>query len=164
MQYLEVIFNLNFVISSTFICLWYNFSNQWLSCFCIVVLLLFWIPFQNLLLLLIYFFSHLIQGKLELDCDLDLDGPVSMPQTPAAPVTRPTRSRRRVRIEEENSDEESLSVVPTTHHTVKSRSERASKTAAINKMSSASRSLKIDEINEQEEDSDVTSDDSDASD
>ncbi|QCD98460.1 condensin complex subunit 3 [Vigna unguiculata] len=106
----------------------------------------------------------LILGKLELDCDLDLDGPVSMPQTPAAPVTRPTRSRRRVRIEEENSDEESLSVVPTTHHTVKSRSERASKTAAINKMSSASRSLKIDEINEQEEDSDVTSDDSDASD
>lgn len=129
-------------------------------CFTVV-----WIPFQNLLLLLIYFFSHLIEGKLELDCDLDLDGPVSMPQTPAAPLTRPARSRRRVRIEEESSDEELPSVVPTTHHTVKIRSERASKTAAINKMSSACRSLKIDEMNEQvEEDSDVTSDDSDASD
>lgn len=129
-------------------------------CFAVV-----WIPFQNLLLLLIYFFSHLIEGKLELDCDLDLDGPVSMPQTPAAPLTRPARSRRRVRIEEESSDEELPSVVPTTHHTVKIRSERASKTAAINKMSSACRSLKIDEMNEQvEEDSDVTSDDSDASD
>ncbi|XP_047164694.1 condensin complex subunit 3 [Vigna umbellata] len=108
---------------------------------------------------------NLILGKLELDCDLDLDGPVSMPQTPAAPLTRPARSRRRVRIEEESSDEELPSVVPTTHHTVKIRSERASKTAAINKMSSARRSLKIDEMNEQvEEDSDVTSDDSDASD
>ncbi|ESW35371.1 hypothetical protein PHAVU_001G229600 [Phaseolus vulgaris] len=108
---------------------------------------------------------NLILGKLELDCDLDLDGPVSMPQTPAAPLTRPTRSRRRVRIEEESSDEELPSVVPTTHHTVKSRSVRASKTAAINKMSSAGRSLKIDEMGELvEEDSDVTSDDSCASD
>ncbi|KAK7379230.1 hypothetical protein VNO80_04685 [Phaseolus coccineus] len=108
---------------------------------------------------------NLILGKLELDCDLDLDGPVSMPQTPAAPLTRPTRSRRRVRIEEESSDEELPSVVPTTHHTVKSRSVRASKTAAINKMSSAGRSLKIDEMGELvEEDSDVTSDDSYASD
>jgi len=112
-----------------------------------------------------YFFSHLIEGKLELDCDLDLDGPVSMPQTPAAPLTRPTRTRRRVRIEEESSDEELPSVVPTTHHTVKSRSERASKTAAINKMSSARRSLKVDEMDElEEEDYDVTSDNSDASD
>ncbi|KAG4975099.1 hypothetical protein JHK87_031920 [Glycine soja] len=106
---------------------------------------------------------NLILGKLELDCDLDLNGSVSMPQTPAAPPTRPTRSRRRVRIEEESSDEDSPSAVPTTHHSVISRSQRASKTAAMNKMSSATRSLKIDEMEElEEEESDVTSEASDA--
>ncbi|KAK7305684.1 hypothetical protein VNO77_43593 [Canavalia gladiata] len=103
---------------------------------------------------------NVILGKLEVDCNLDLYGSVVMPQTPAAHSTRPTRSRRRVRIEEDSSDEASPTVVPTTHHTVKSRSQRASKTAAMNKMSSARRSLKIDEIEDEEEDSDMTSDDS----
>ena len=141
-------------------------ANQWLwplsNDF---LLVLFGSPLKtfftsNVFLLILY-----IEGKLELDCDLDLDGSVSMPQTPAAPATRPTRSRRRVRIEEESSDEDSPSVVPTTQHTVQSRSQRASKTAAMKKMSSATRSLKIDEMEElDEEDSDVTAEDYDASD
>ncbi|KAF1894935.1 hypothetical protein Lal_00022429 [Lupinus albus] len=107
---------------------------------------------------------NLILGKLELDLNLDLDSSVTMlPQTPAAPPTRSTR-RRRVRIEEEDSSDEAspASEVPTTHNTVRCRSERASKTAALNKMS-ARRSLKTDEIDETEEqeevDSDVTSED-----
>ncbi|XP_019439490.1 PREDICTED: condensin complex subunit 3 [Lupinus angustifolius] len=111
---------------------------------------------------------NLILGKLEVDFNLDLDNSVAMlPQTPAAPPTRPTR-RRRVRIEEEDSSDEAspASEVPTTHNTVRCRSERASKTAALNKMS-ARRSLKTDEIDETEDqeevDSDVTSEDYDGS-
>ncbi|KAK7301927.1 hypothetical protein RJT34_12804 [Clitoria ternatea] len=112
---------------------------------------------------------NLILGKLELKFNLDLDDSVVMPQTPAAQPTRSTRSRRRVRVEEDSSsDEASPSVVSMSHHTVTSRSQRASKTAAINKMSSACRPQKIDEIEDQEEeeeeeeeDSDVTSDESD---
>nr|KYP75960.1 Condensin complex subunit 3 [Cajanus cajan] len=107
---------------------------------------------------------NLILGKLELECDLDLDASVSMPQTPVAPPAKPARSRRRVRIEEDSSDEGSPSVVPATHNTVKSRTQRASKTAAMTKMSSACRTLKINEMEDLEEDSDVTSEDSDASD
>lgn len=108
-----------------------------------------------------------VEGKLELDFNLDLDGSVEMPQTPCVQPTKPTRSRRRVRIEAESSDEEfsPVSVAPTTHQTVRSRSQRVSKTVAMNKMS-ARRSLKIDEIDEteeQEEESDMTSDDSDES-
>ncbi|XP_061352802.1 uncharacterized protein LOC133297649 [Gastrolobium bilobum] len=105
---------------------------------------------------------NLILGKLELEFNLDLVGSVAMPQTPAAHPTRSTRSRRKVRVAEDSSDEGSpASVVPTTHHTVNSRSQRASKTAAMSKIS-ACRSLKIDEIEElDEEDSDVPSEDSD---
>ncbi|XLS52745.1 hypothetical protein HN51_013422 [Arachis hypogaea] len=106
---------------------------------------------------------NLILGKLEIDFNLDLDGSVAMPQTPAAASTRTRVSRRRVRIEDDDSDEYSPAfAVPATQQTVRSRSQRASKTVAMSKMS-ATRSVRIDEIEEQEEedDSDVTSEDSD---
>lgn len=92
-----------------------------------------------------------------------------MPQTPAArPTTRPARSRRRVRIEQDFSDDDEVSpasVVPTGHHTVKSRSQRASKTAALTKMSSCTApAMENHEIEDElEEESDVTSEDSDES-
>jgi condensin complex subunit 3 len=55
-------------------------------------------------------------------------------------------------------------VVPTTVNTVKGRSQRASKTAAMNKMLSARRSVKTDEIEEEEEEeSNMTSEDSEES-
>lgn len=115
--------------------------------------------------------SYFFEGKLELDFNLDLDVSVAMPQTPAAQPTRATRARRRVRIEEDSSDDEEdsqPSVVPTPVNTVKGRSQRASKTAAMNKMSSAIRSPIIDEFEEQEEEeeeaSNLTSEDSEESD
>ncbi|WJX31033.1 hypothetical protein P8452_19512 [Trifolium repens] len=111
---------------------------------------------------------NLILGKLELDFNLDWDASVEIPQTPAVQRTRATRTRRRVRIEEVSSDDEEedsyASVVPTTVNTVKGRSQRASKTAAMNKMSSARRSVKTDEIEEEEEEeSNMTSEDSEES-
>ncbi|KAJ7964465.1 Condensin complex subunit 3 like [Quillaja saponaria] len=73
--------------------------------------------------------------------------------------TRPTHSTRRVRLEQDSSDEEvsPTSVVPLVHGTVNSRSQRASKTAALTKMT-ATKATTIDEDHE-EEDSEVTSED-----
>lgn len=101
-------------------------------------------------------------GRLELDFKEDLTGSPEKLQTPAPPSTRPTRARRRVRCQDTSSDEETLptSVVPTAPCTVTRRSERASKTAAVVKMT-ANRAVRTneDEIAE-EEDSEVTSDES----
>lgn len=90
-----------------------------------------------------------------LDLDLNLDVAVSMPQTPAPRSTRPSRSRRRIRLEEASSDEEVLSSsVPTVAATISTRSQRASKTAALTKIT-ASRSIRMNA--DDEEGSEVTS-------
>ena len=98
-------------------------------------------------------------GRLELDFKLDLTGSIEMLQTPAPCSTKPTRSKRRVKHQEESSDEESsrTSVVPTNPGTVSRRSERASKTAALTKMT-ANRALRMDEDEIVEEESEMTSD------
>ncbi|XP_024027483.1 condensin complex subunit 3 isoform X2 [Morus notabilis] len=106
--------------------------------------------------------ANLIFGRLELDFNVDLTGSVETLQTPAPPSTRPTRTRRRVRYQETSSDEETspTSVVPATACTVTRRSERASKTAAVAKITAnRGRSMEEDDIAKQE-DSEVTSDES----
>ncbi|XP_050270046.1 uncharacterized protein LOC126714094 isoform X1 [Quercus robur] len=111
--------------------------------------------------------ANLILGRLELDFNLDTNGSVEMLQTPAPRSSRPPRSRRRVRLEEVSSDEEvsPSSVVPTVPGTISMRSQRASKTAALTKMT-ATRSMRIDSYDDEEEEgSEVTSEeDSDESD
>ncbi|KAI9118393.1 hypothetical protein K1719_010725 [Acacia pycnantha] len=110
---------------------------------------------------------NLILGKLEVEFDLDLVGPVAMPQTPATrPTTRATRSRRKVRIEQDSSEDDEVvspaSEVPTTaHRAAYSRSQRASKTAALTKMTASV--LQDHEIEDQKgEQSDVTSEEEDS--
>ncbi|BBG98641.1 ARM repeat superfamily protein [Prunus dulcis] len=80
--------------------------------------------------------ANLIFGRLELDFNMDFNVSVEMPQTPAPCSTKPTRRRKQVRLEEESSDEDSspTSVVPNNLGTVSARSQRASKTAALSKM------------------------------
>ena len=111
--------------------------------------------------------SSCIIGRLELDFNLDTNGSVEMLQTPAPRSSRPPRSRRRVRLEEVSSDDEvsPTSVVPTVPGTISMRSQRASKTAALTKMT-ATRSMRIDSYDDEEEEgSEVTSEeDSDESD
>ncbi|XP_021808720.1 condensin complex subunit 3 isoform X2 [Prunus avium] len=110
--------------------------------------------------------ANLIFGRLELDFNMDFNVSVEMPQTPAPCSTKPTRRRKQVRLEEESSDEDSspTSVVPNNLGTVSARSQRASKTAALSKMT-AKTAFRIDEDDEDEEGSEVTSDeDSDGSD
>ncbi|PQQ01292.1 condensin complex subunit 3 [Prunus yedoensis var. nudiflora] len=110
--------------------------------------------------------ANLIFGRLELDFNMDFNVSVEMPQTPAPCSTKPTRRRKQVRLEEESSDEDSspTSVVPNNLGTVSARSQRASKTAALSKMT-AKTAFGIDEDDEDEEGSEVTSDeDSDGSD
>ncbi|KAL8142120.1 hypothetical protein V2J09_015152 [Rumex salicifolius] len=88
--------------------------------------------------------------------------------TPAPRSTRPTQSRRRVRREEASSDEESspTSVVPMVPPPSSVRSQRASKTAALTKLTaqkSATRAVIEEEedleLSSEEENSDVTSED-----
>lgn len=103
-------------------------------------------------------------GRLELDFNLDVTSSVDMFQTPAPHSTKPTRARRRVTQQEESSDEETstTSVVPDIiPGTVSRRSERASKTAALTKIT-ANRALRMDEDEIAEEDSEVTSDENSA--
>ncbi|XP_039054367.1 condensin complex subunit 3-like isoform X2 [Hibiscus syriacus] len=111
-----------------------------------------------------------IFGKLDLEFNMDFDGSTEVPQTPAPCSTRPNRLRRRVRREEVSSDEENSpdhakSVAPTNPGTIGPRSQRASKTAALSKITS-SRAVRIQEgfDEDNDEDSDVTSEDSHESD
>ncbi|KAL5574585.1 hypothetical protein UlMin_016284 [Ulmus minor] len=105
--------------------------------------------------------ANLIFGRLELDFNLDLTGPVETLQTPAPSSIRPTCARRRVRRQEESSDEESSPTsISNVADTVSRRAERASKTAALTKMTT-NRGFKIDEEDDDEEDeSEVTSEES----
>ncbi|XP_022772037.1 condensin complex subunit 3 [Durio zibethinus] len=111
--------------------------------------------------------AKLIFGKLDLEFNLDVDGSAAVPETPAPCSTRPSRLRRRVRREEVSSDEENSpasvkSVVPTIPSTIGPRSQRASKTAAMTKIT-ASKAARIEEDFDEDEDSDVTSEESDES-
>ena len=110
-------------------------------------------------------------GRLGLDLNLDVDAPVAVPHTPVPCSTRPSRTRRRVRREETSSDEECSpisvnSVPPSASGSRSIRSQRASKTAAMSKITAKAIPTKIDEDDEGEEESSmVTSeDDSDESD
>ncbi|CAI0548280.1 unnamed protein product [Linum tenue] len=118
--------------------------------------------------------ANLILGKLELDFNLDVNVPAAsctIPQTPARP--RPgrgaSRSRRRAKDdEEEMSSEEESSPVSVPVAAGSSRSQRASKTAALTKMMSTANRVATARIEEDDEDegeeSEVTSQDSDDSD
>lgn len=104
--------------------------------------------------------ANLIFGRLELEFNLNSNISAEMPHTPAPCSSRPTRTRRRVRHEEGSSDEDSspTSVVPNSVGPMSARSQRASKTAALTKITTASRAPTIDEDDEEEESSGVTSD------
>ncbi|PIA35919.1 hypothetical protein AQUCO_03400070v1 [Aquilegia coerulea] len=108
--------------------------------------------------------ADLIAGRLELEEPLGMDDLTSELQTPAQRSVRPTRSRRRVRHEEVSSDESetSPSTVLATPSLISTRSQRASKTAALSKMT-AKRDVIIEEEYEedgnQEEVSDLSSED-----
>ncbi|GAV60482.1 Cnd3 domain-containing protein [Cephalotus follicularis] len=110
--------------------------------------------------------ADVIFGSLELDIKLDANESVAVPQTPAPCSARPSRARRKARHEDCSSDEENSStsvqsVVHTAPGTINTRSQRASKTAAITKMT-ANRSSRIEEDEDEEEDgSEVTSEDPD---
>lgn len=108
-------------------------------------------------------------GRLELD--FNLDAQVSVLQTPAPCPTRPTRSRRRVKCDTSSNEEDSPPtsvqyVVPSNPSSISTRSQRASKTAALTKLTAAIIPPKIDEDDiGEEESSEVTSEeDSDESD
>lgn len=103
-------------------------------------------------------------GSLDLDFNLDTSVPAAVPQTPAPCSTRPTRSRRRVKREETSSDEEDShtsiqSLVPNIPATTSARSQRASKTVALSKMTAKMDRIRIEEDDEEESsESEVTSD------
>ncbi|TMW94956.1 hypothetical protein EJD97_009578 [Solanum chilense] len=110
---------------------------------------------------------QLILGKLDLDITLDEDESMEVLPTPAPKSTRATRTRRRAKEAEESSSDEELlqSVVPTHPIVTSTRSQRASKTAALSKMTVKS-TIKIDEYDDEEDEeedadsqSEVTSDD-----
>ncbi|XP_048230937.1 condensin complex subunit 3 isoform X2 [Ricinus communis] len=109
---------------------------------------------------------NLILGRLELDLKLDIASSAAMPQTPAlSRSSKLTRARRRVSREgETSSDDEETSPTTVVQTSVASRSQRASKTAALNKLT-ANRVVRIEECDDEvEEASEVTSgEDSDGS-
>ncbi|KAJ6364557.1 hypothetical protein OIU76_029507 [Salix suchowensis] len=103
--------------------------------------------------------AKLIMGKLGVNINLDVDSPAAMPQTPAPrQSTRPSRSRRQARHEDSSDEEDSPStVVQTAPRTIGSRSQRASKTAALTKMT-ANVAVRIVEVDDEEgEGSEMTS-------
>ncbi|VFQ99691.1 unnamed protein product [Cuscuta campestris] len=117
---------------------------------------------------------QLILERLEVEVELDENVTMEVPPTPAPRSTRPNRGRRRARRENvssssSSSDEEfsPSSVVPVNPAGVMStRSQRASKTVALSKMTAnRRRTAKIQEEDDDDEDEDdgseVTNDDDD---
>ncbi|KAH6796928.1 ARM repeat superfamily protein [Perilla frutescens var. hirtella] len=114
--------------------------------------------------------TSLILEKLGLTLNLDKDEALEVPPTPAPASTRPRRARRRARDEQESSSDDEVSptsVVPYTPAVINSRSQRASKTAAMTKMA-AKTTIKIDEYDDGDGEEDdegvgeVTSEDDDS--
>ncbi|KAL8550153.1 hypothetical protein ACS0TY_008830 [Phlomoides rotata] len=109
--------------------------------------------------------TTLILEKLGVELNMDVDELTEMPPTPApqstrarqlrTPATKSTRARRvrgRARNVEESSSEDEVSptsVVPVTPAVINSRSQRASKTAALSKMT-AKTTIRIDEYDDSE--------------
>ncbi|XP_057972406.1 uncharacterized protein LOC131160592 isoform X2 [Malania oleifera] len=111
---------------------------------------------------------NLILGRLGIDFNFNVNDSMRVPPiTPAPSSTRPARSRRRVRHQDDSDEGSATSVAPTIASAINIRSQRASKTAAMTRMS-ASRGIRVndnDDDDDGEESSDVTSeDDSDESD
>ncbi|KAL0463328.1 UNVERIFIED_CONTAM: Condensin complex subunit [Sesamum latifolium] len=102
--------------------------------------------------------TDLILGKLELAIKLDDGDCMEVPPTPAPQSTRRSRARRRAKDEESSSDDElsPTSVVPSNPPV--SRSQRASKTAALSRMT-AKTSIRIDEDDDEDEDEDEDEED-----
>lgn len=104
---------------------------------------------SNFILLLCY--GSLV-GRLHLKLNLGEYECTDIP-TPAAPrSSRPSRPRRRVRDDESPSEDETspMSVVPNNPVTMSIRSQRASKTAAMNKIINRP-AMKIVESDEEDE-------------
>ncbi|XP_030520718.1 condensin complex subunit 3 [Rhodamnia argentea] len=101
--------------------------------------------------------ADVIFERLGVDFKLDVNNFIAVPQTPVPCSTRVTRTRRRVRRESSLSDDEFSpnTVAPSIPTTVGARSQRASKTAALSKMT-AKKDIRIYE-EEGEESSDLTS-------
>ncbi|GMH13269.1 hypothetical protein Nepgr_015110 [Nepenthes gracilis] len=101
--------------------------------------------------------ADLIFGRLELD-NPGVGNSMEVPPTPAPRSTRPTHQRRCVRHDETSSDEDfsPSSVVPPTVGLSSAHSQRASKTAAITKMT-ASRTAAVNHDIDEEEGSELTS-------
>ncbi|KAJ8763073.1 hypothetical protein K2173_023278 [Erythroxylum novogranatense] len=115
--------------------------------------------------------ANRILGSLEIESNVDLASSAAIQQTPviSSRSTRPSRSRRRVRCGEETSSDEEISTTKSVsgiQGTTGARSQRASKTAALTKIT-ASRAARIDEVDDdtEQDGSELTSEeDSDNSD
>lgn len=113
--------------------------------------------------------ANLILGRLQLKLNLSEYECTDIPTPVATRSTRPPRPRRRAKVEESSSEDETSpkSVFPNNPVTMSSRSQRASKTAAMNKIANRT-VMKIVESDEEDDDeegaSELTSEDqSDAS-
>ncbi|KAJ9697279.1 hypothetical protein PVL29_009184 [Vitis rotundifolia] len=109
--------------------------------------------------------ANCILGRLELDLNFDLDDSMEIQPTPVSCSSRPARTRRGVRNLESSSEELSpTSFVPKVTSAINTRSQRASKIAALTKMT-ANRAVRISEEDDEEQGSAVISqEDSDESD
>lgn len=93
-------------------------------------------------------------GRLDLEVNLDEAESVELPPTPAPRSVKTTRVRRRPKVKEESSSDGEVSptsVVPPSSSNTRTHSQRASKTAAMTKMT-ANNILSIDEEDEAEDD------------
>ncbi|KAL3525026.1 hypothetical protein ACH5RR_013398 [Cinchona calisaya] len=115
--------------------------------------------------------ANLIFGRLELEVKLDEVESVELPSTPVPRSVRTTHARRRPKVEEESSSDGELSptsIVPVDSSNMRTRSQRASKTAAMTKIANNTSSIDEedeaeDDVNQEDSGSEVTSeDDSDA--
>lgn len=110
--------------------------------------------------------ANCILGRLELDLNFDVDDSMEIQPTPVSRSSRPARTRQGVRNQESSSEEElsPTSFVPKVTGTINTRSQRASKIAALTKMT-ANRAVRISNEDDEEQGSAVTSqEDSDESD
>lgn len=91
--------------------------------------------------------SRKTPGKLDLEMNFDEVDSVEVPPTPVSRSVRTSRTRRRTKVEEESSSDGEFSptsVVPADSSTLRTRSQRASKTAAMSRLT-ASHNLRIEE-------------------